>query len=68
MASSAIFFLLIFETTEKLLADQTVVEIADKEIQVSDIPFPAVTICPDSRIFEAVLDIGNVSRRFFENE
>lgn len=68
LASSAIFFSLIFQTTEKLLEDQTVVEIASEEILVSDVPFPAVTICLESKVFKEVLELQNVSRSFSDNE
>lgn len=68
IASSAIFLSLIFQTTEKLLVDQTIVEIADKEVPVSDVPFPAVTVCPESEIFKKVLLFENSSRIFSEDE
>lgn len=52
LLSAAIFFFLIFQTTEKFLAKRTFVRIADKGIPIGDIPFPAVTICSESLIFK----------------
>lgn len=61
LASAAIFFLMIFQTTGKFLAKQTVVRIADKEIELGSVPFPAVTICPESFVFESILNFENIS-------
>lgn len=68
LLSATIFFLLIFKTTEKFLADQTIVRIADKSIAIADIPFPAITICSDSLIHRAVKNFENVTKNISEEK
>lgn len=68
LVSAAIFFFLIFQTAGKFLAKKTVVKIADKEMAIGDIPFPAVTICPDSLIYKAISGFRNSSKDFTDDE
>jgi hypothetical protein len=53
--SSIIFALLIYETTEKFLTNQIVIKPSKKLHSVGEIPFPAVTVCPEPLI------LGNFS-------
>lgn len=61
LTSAAIFFFMIFQTTQKFLANRLVVRIAEKEVEIKDFPFPALTICPDSLLFKIVPDFENNS-------
>lgn len=40
------FSLLIFQTTSKFLNDQIILDLSKTSMHVSEIPFPALTICP----------------------
>ena len=44
--ASVVFGFLIFETTLNFFESKVVLELSRKEIPIEDIPFPAVTICP----------------------
>jgi Amiloride-sensitive sodium channel len=37
---------LTFETTSKFLDEKIVLQLSSREVSISEIPFPAVTICP----------------------
>lgn len=41
---------LLVETTEKFLSDKIILQLSKDEVSIKDIPFPAMTICP--QIFE----------------
>jgi Amiloride-sensitive sodium channel len=40
------FFYLATETTTKFLSNKIVLRLSEKEVLIRDIPFPAVTMCP----------------------
>jgi hypothetical protein len=42
-----LFVSLIYKTTSKFFLDQMVIKLSEKQHSVEDIPFPAVTLCPD---------------------
>lgn len=67
-ASAAIFFLLIFKTTEKFMSNRTVFQMSDKEFPISKIPFPAVTICSESLIYRIIPNIGNISKSLTDDK
>jgi Amiloride-sensitive sodium channel len=56
-----LFGVLMFETTTKFNASKIVLQLSTEEVPVGDIPFPAVTICPqifykvDLRYFNGTL-------------
>lgn len=60
--SSAILFLLICFTVTRFLSRETIVEQNHSKIPVGEVPFPAVTFCPDSLVFEMMSEFGNKSR------
>lgn len=41
------FVLLIYEATEKFMTNQIVIRLSKQQSSVGEVPFPAVTICPD---------------------
>ena len=45
--SSIMFILLIRQTTDKFVTDQIVIKLLEKRVSIGEIPFPAVTICPE---------------------
>jgi hypothetical protein len=57
-----LFGVLMFETTTKFTASKIVLQLSTEEVPVGDIPFPAVTICPqifnehDLRLFNPTLN------------
>lgn len=55
-----IFVVTIYETTQDFLSEQTIIKVDDTMYQVDDYPFPAVTICPDSLVFE---ELNNFNRK-----
>lgn len=55
----AILGSLIFLTARKFLTKKTFHINLDKGISVGDVPFPAITICPDSLVFEKVFEYQN---------
>lgn len=68
LTSASIFFLLLFHTTKKFLAQKTGVRIAGKETAIAEIPFPAVTICSDSLIHKAIFDFANNSINYRDDK
>jgi Amiloride-sensitive sodium channel len=42
-----LFGVLMFKTTSKFNASKIVLQLSTEEVPVGDIPFPAVTICPE---------------------
>lgn len=46
LLSLIMFCLLIIKTTSKFIADKIVLELSSDEIPISNIPFPAITMCP----------------------
>lgn len=60
--SAAILFSLIFVTARKFLYYNIIVEQSSFEIPVGEVPFPAVTICPDSLVFEKIFEFEEKSQ------
>jgi Amiloride-sensitive sodium channel len=50
--SFSIFCFLFFKTTNKFMEDKVIIDLSRVEIPIGDIPFPAVTLCPDVSINE----------------
>jgi anthranilate/para-aminobenzoate synthase component II len=44
------FVLLVSKATQKFMANQIVIKLSKTQHSVEEIPFPAVTICPDPKI------------------
>lgn len=59
--SVAILFVLILNTADKFFSYDTLVELNYYKDSVADVPFPAVTFCPDSLVFEKILDFQEKS-------
>lgn len=68
LVSASILFSLIFFTAKRFASYETFVEQAEKPIAKENIPFPAVTICPDSLVFEKFMELGNISSNFNDDE
>jgi Amiloride-sensitive sodium channel len=45
--SSTMFCLLMHETTEKFVSEQIVIRLSENRLSVDEVPFPAVTLCPE---------------------
>lgn len=58
----SMFCYLMFETTLKFMEDKVVLELSSKEVSISAIPFPAVTICPQMYLKE---DFSSFGRKFY---
>lgn len=69
LISASILFSLIFLSAKKFLSNETFV-MNTYEVTVGNIPFPAVTICPDSLIFEKFYEYQQKShsKNFSEDE
>ena len=46
------FCFLAYDTIGKFMSDQTLIKISKHEHSISEIPFPAVTMCPEPAISE----------------
>lgn len=68
LTSTAIFSVLIFQTSRKFLSDRTAVKIVSQEVAIGDVPFPALTICSDSWIYETVSNFGNITASLTDDE
>lgn len=44
---SCLFALLCYDVVEKFLSDQTLIRMSKRQYKVNEIPFPAITFCPD---------------------
>lgn len=62
--SSLTFILLISKTTEKFLTNQIVIKLSKQQYSVGNIPFPAVSICPDVALPS---NISEIIENFSEN-
>jgi Amiloride-sensitive sodium channel len=47
LSAFLVFCFLISITTSKFLEDKIVLQLSSDEVSIKDIPFPAVTICPE---------------------
>lgn len=47
---SCMFALLCYEVVEKFFSDQKLIKMAKRQYKVNEIPFPAITFCPDMLI------------------
>lgn len=59
---------LIYEIYKKWLQDPLLVTFADSAIPISDIPFPAVTICPLTRIDKEKLNFTEICHKLLHNK
>jgi Amiloride-sensitive sodium channel len=41
------FILLMHDTTGRFAADQIVIKLSESQLSIEEVPFPAVTICPE---------------------
>jgi Amiloride-sensitive sodium channel len=55
--ATILFYFLIAETTEKFLSDHIVIKLFEKRLAIGEIPFPAVTLCPE------VIDLKKILNR-----
>lgn len=68
LVSSIIFTFLVADITDKFLSDTTLIEVSKKEHFVGEIPFPAVTVCPDVKIPEDFYNRVKSQTNFTSNE
>lgn len=70
LISAAILFPLIYFCGQKFLSRDVIVKQIYFKASIGDAPFPAVTICPDSLVFEKIFEFENksLSGKFSDDE
>lgn len=68
LVSAATLLSTLFLTARKFASFETFLERFDEPIATGEIPFPAITICPDSLVFENIFELGKKSANFTDDE
>jgi Amiloride-sensitive sodium channel len=56
-----VFGLLVYETVTKYTSEKVMLELAREETSIREVPFPAVTMCPEVFYRDALLSHGKNS-------
>jgi Amiloride-sensitive sodium channel len=56
------FVLLMYETMEKFVSDQIVIKLSENRYSIAEVPFPAVTFCPEIVELDNLIDKENSKR------
>lgn len=59
---------LIYQTWNKWNYNPVIVSFDDKMTSISEIPFPAITICPESKTNPSKFNYTDICKKVFNNE